>query len=355
MGTINALGLEAKDITQGGESARHMNGTNLRSSFLISKTPYRISFFGGGTDYPVWYNENPGAVLATSIDKYCYILCRWMPPFFEHKYRIAWSQIETPQEIEEIRHPSVRETLKFMEVTNGVEIHHAGDLPAMTGVGTSSAFTVGLLNALHSLQGEKVTKMQLAVDAIHVEQDMIKENVGSQDQVTAACGGFNWIDFASDGIKVSPVRSKRLKELEGCLMLFFTGLSRTASQIAREQIEKTRDNKSILMEMYAMVDEGVKILTGNGRLSAFGKLLGESWHLKQCLSNRISTDYINHLFTNAISAGATGGKLLGAGGGGFLLFFVEPDLQAGVKKRRGSLLHVPFKFESEGSKVIFDD
>lgn len=329
-----------------------MNGTSLRSSFVISKTPYRISFVGGGTDYPAWYHDNPGAVLATSIDKYCYLLCRWLPPFLKHKHRIVWSQIETPQEIEEIRHPSVRETLKYMEITDGIEIHHAGDLPAMTGIGTSSAFTVGLLNALHSLQGERATKMQLALEAIHVEQDMIKENVGSQDQVTVAFGGFNRIDFGDD-LTITPIKSASLKELEASLMMFFTGRAREASQIAGDWIERTPINKPTLQAMYQMVAEGVKLLT-NGSLPDFGKLLDESWKLKRTLSKRVSTEYIDSLYANAISAGAIGGKLGGAGGGGFLLLFVEPDKQPAVKKRLSQLLQVPFKLEQEGSQIIFD-
>lgn len=315
----------------------------------MSKTPFRISFFGGGTDYPAWYRQNPGAVLASSINKYCYLLCRWLPPFFEHKHHIAYSQVENPQEIDEIRHPAVRETLRFLKISNGVGVHHTGDLPARAGMGTSSAFTVGFLNALYALKGIEPTKMQLALEAIHIEQDIIKENIGSQDQVTSAFGGFNRIDFSSDGINVQPI-FVGVNELQRYLMLFFTGFSRTASQIAREWIERTKNNEAILKEMHAMVGEGVNILTG-GNLSDFGKLLDKTWQLKRQLSNRISTDYIDYLYANAISTGATGGKLLGAGGGGFILFFVEPDLQARVKERLSSLLHVPFKFESLGSQV----
>ena len=331
------------------------------SSFIISRTPFRVSFFGGSTDYPAWYRENPGAVLATSVDKYCYILARWLPPFFEHKHRIVWSQIEIPQEVDEIRHPSVRETLKFMGITEGVEIHHAGDLPAMTGMGTSSAFTVGLLTALHKLKDVRTTKLTVALEAIHIEQEMIKENVGSQDQTTAAFGGFNRIDFAFKkgnerlhDIRVTPIKSKRLEELENCLMLFFTGFSRTASQVAKEQIERIPQNKTALLEMYSMVDEGERILAGDGDLTDFGRLLGESWRLKKSLSNKISSEYIDFLYHNAVTSGATGGKLLGAGGGGFLLLFVEPDKQPMVEERLSKLLQVPFKFESGGSKVIFN-
>lgn len=320
---------------------------------IISRAPYRISFFGGGTDYPAWYRDNPGAVLATSIDKYCYLICRWLPPFFEHRYSVTWSQVERVQEIDEIKHPSVREILKFMGITEGIDIHHTGDLPARAGMGTSSAFTVGLLNALYALRGIKRTKIRLALEAIHIDQNIIKENVGSQDQTTAAFGDFNRIDFTGQGIKVTPINSERLKELESCLMLFFTGFSRTASQIAKEQIEKIKENSASLLSMYQMVDEGVRILTSKTNLSDFGKLLNESWKLKRCLSDKVSTEYIDYLYSNAISAGAIGGKLLGAGGGGFMLLFVEPDLQSRVKERLASLLCVPFKFETAGSQIIF--
>lgn len=332
-------------------------------SFIIARAPYRVSFFGGGTDYPAWYRDNPGAVLATSIDKYSYILCRWLPTFFEHKYHIVYSEIERPQERDQIKHTTVREALKFLDISDGVEIHHAGDLSTRTGIGTSSAFTVALLNALYTLKGTKPNKMTLALDAIHIEQDMAKEDVGSQDQTTSAFGCFNRIDFGlrqvplniliPHDIKVTPIKSQRLKELESCLLLFFTGFSRTASQIAKRQIERVAKNRSALMEMYEMVDKGVDILTGSGSLVDFGKLLDESWRLKRSLTSIVSTEYIDYLYANAIGAGAVGGKLLGAGGGGFLLFFVEPDLQERVKKKLSSLVHVPFKFEKDGSKVIF--
>ena len=299
--------------------------------------------------------------MATSINKYCYIICRWLPPFFEHKHRIVWSQTELPQDVAEIRHPAVREALKFLDITDGVEIHHAGDLPARTGMGTSSAFTVGLLRALYTLKRTVPSKLMLALEAIHIEQELIRENVGSQDQTTAAFGGFNRIDFAfkSDNpslhnIRVTPIKSKRVKELERCLMLFFTGFSRTADQVAKEQIERMGDNKQALREICGMVDEGINILIGSSDLANFGRLIGESWKLKKGLSPNVSTEYIDYLYANAISAGAMGGKLCGAGGGGFLLFFVEPDVQASVKERLSSLLHVPFRFENKGSHILFN-
>ncbi len=325
---------------------------------IISRTPFRISFLGGGTDYPVWYQENGGAILGTTIDKYCYITCRYLPPFFEHKHRIIYSQMERVQDIEEIRHPSARETLKFMEITEGMEIHHDGDLPARTGLGSSSSFTVGLLHALYALQGVMPSKMQLAQDAIHIEQNMIKENVGSQDQVLTAFGGINRVDFSGENnIKVLPViiKPQRLELLQNHLMLFFTGFSRTASEIAEEQIKQTPNKRRELTEMCHMVDEAVNILNGNDDLKDFGKLLHEGWQLKRSLTDKISTPYIDYVYETAIRAGAIGGKLLGAGGAGFTLFFVKPELQPKVKENLHGLLHVPFRFENSGSQIIFSE
>ena len=233
---------------------------------LIIRTPFRISFFGGGTDYPVWYKKNGGAVLGTTIDKYCYITCRYLPPFFEHKHRIVYSLSELVQEIDEIRHPSVRETMRFIGITEGVEIHHDGDLPARTGLGSSSAFTVGLLHGLYALKGIMPTKMQLAKDAIYVEQELIKESVGSQDQTLAAFGGLKHIYFTGEhNIQVEPVvmRPGRLESLQNHLMLFFTGFSRTASQIAEEQIKETPKKKKELSEMHRMVDTSIDVLNGD--------------------------------------------------------------------------------------------
>lgn len=323
---------------------------------IISRTPFRVSFFGGGTDYPVWYRENGGAVLGTTIDKYCYITCRYLPPFFEHKSRIVYSQTELVRDVDEIRHPAARETLRFMGITQGVEIHHDGDLPARTGLGSSSSFTVGLLHAFYALKGVMPSKMQLAQDAINIEQNVLKENVGSQDQVLAAYGGLNHVGFAGDGdIEVKPVavRQQRLESLQNHLMLFFTGFSRIASEIAGEQIKQTPNKKKELGEMHGMVDEAIDILNGDNDIAEFGKLLNESWQLKRSLTDKISTPHIDDIYAKAIRAGATGGKLLGAGGGGFMLFFVRPELQSEVKKSLQGLLHVPFRFENSGSQIIF--
>ena len=323
---------------------------------IISRTPFRISFFGGGTDYPAWYREYGGAVLGTTIDKYCYISCRYLPPFFKHKHRIAYSQVELVQDVDEIRHPAVREILKYMKVGHGLEIHHDGDLPARTGMGSSSAFAVGLLHVMYALKGSMLSKMQLAREAIHVEQNVIKENVGSQDQVLVAFGGFNQVEFAGQhhiGIQPVTIKPERLEQLQNHLMLFFTGFSRTASDIAQEQIKQIPTKKAELTQMRQMVDEAIDILNGDDDLAEFGKLLHESWQIKRGLTDRIATTEIDAIYETAMRAGAKGGKLLSAGGGGFILFFVTPELQQKVKENLSHLLHVPFKFENLGSQIIF--
>ncbi len=324
---------------------------------IISRTPFRISFFGGGTDYPIFYKEHGGAVLSTSINKYCYVTCRYLPPFFDYKYRIRYTQREETQTISEIKHPSVRECLSFLKFEQGVEIQHNADLPAMSGLGSSSSFTVGLLNALYALKGKMPTKRQLALEAIHVEQDRINENVGSQDQTTASFGGFNKIEFGgSQKITVYPVtlEQDRLRSLENHLMLFFTGFVRNASDIAEEQINKTAQNTAELKTMLAMVDESLNILCDNrDRLTDFGKLLHETWKLKRTLTPQITTSAIDAIYNTALKAGATGGKLLGAGGGGFMLFFVRPKFQQKVREELSNLLYVPFKFHDLGSQIIY--
>jgi len=323
---------------------------------IISRTPFRISFFGGGTDYPVWYRQHGGAVLATTIDKYCYISCRILPPFFEHTSRIVWSKIEQVKTVEEIQHPSVRECLKFLQITQGVELHHDGDLPARTGLGSSSSFTVGLLHALYGFKGIMPSKLQLARDAIRVEQDLLKESVGCQDQVMAAVGGLNHVRFLNhNAFEVSPVilEEERRVLLQRHLMLFFTGFSRNASDIAAEQIRTTAENTTPLRRMQEMVDEAIGILQGTGNLDAFGHLLHESWQLKRSLTAKISTSQIDQMYDTARRAGALGGKLLGAGGGGFLLIFARPEDQPAIQEAFGGLLCVPVRFERSGSQVIF--
>jgi len=323
---------------------------------IISRTPFRISFFGGGTDYPIWYREREGQVLSTTIDKYCYLTVRYLPPFFPHKHRIVYSKIELAKDINEILHPAVKAALNFLKIDKGMEIHHDGDLPARTGLGSSSAFTVGLLNSLYALKGIMPSKERLAKEAIYLEREILKESVGSQDQTAVAYGGFNKITFVgNDEIKVEPItlEKEKIKQLENHLMLFFTGFSRFASDVAKAQIENTPNKKRELTLMYQMVDEAVNILNENKDILEFGKLLNESWKLKKSLSDKISNPVIDSIYEKALRAGAVGGKLIGAGGGGFILLFVPPENQGKVRTELKDLLEVKFNFENEGSRIIY--
>lgn len=323
---------------------------------IISRTPFRVSFFGGGTDYPSWFDEHPGAVLATTIDKYCYITCRYLPPFFEHKSRISYSVIEHIKDnIDEIDHPAVREVLRYMNIREGVEIHHDGDLPARTGLGSSSSFTVGLLNSLYALKGSMPTQEQLAREAIYIEQELCRENVGCQDQMLAAYGGFNHIEFGGQRhlrIQKVTIGEEKLKELQSHLVLYFTGFSRTASEIVAHQLKNMPKKKTELKAMYQMVHQALEILHG-GNLVNFGKLLDESWKLKRSLSDKISTPCIDEIYSTAKRAGAIGGKLLGAGGGGFVLIFAPPERQKVIRQKLKKFLMIPIKFENLGSQIIF--
>jgi D-glycero-alpha-D-manno-heptose-7-phosphate kinase len=322
---------------------------------IISRTPFRVSFFGGGTDYPAWFEENGGSVLATSIDKYCYITCRYLPPFFEHKHRIVYSKVENVNQTEDIQHPVVRVALELAEIKEGMEIHHDGDLPARAGLGSSSAFSVGMLNSLYALKGKMIPKKHLAEKAIHLERNILKENVGSQDQIITALGGFKRIDFNTDhSFSETPVivEPERKSELENHLLLFYTGISRFASNIAKKKIANIPKKKTELGIMRQMVDEGLEIITSGQSISDFGKLLHESWKLKRELSEGITTSLIDEIYQSALSEGALGGKLLGAGGGGFMLIFARPENHINIKKRLKDLLCIPFNFEGEGSQII---
>lgn len=323
---------------------------------IVTRTPFRISFFGGGTDYPAWYHEHGGVVLATTIDKYCYISCRYLPPFFEHKHRVVYSKIENVKSIGEIEHPAVRAVLGWAKCERGLEIHHDGDLPARSGLGSSSSFTVGLVNALCALDGRYISKEDLARNAIHIEQKIIGESVGSQDQISAAYGGLNRIEFRqNDTFQVSPIilPRERLDELQNSLMFFFTGVSRIAAEIAQSKIDNFRNRVTELKRMGEMVDEAIGILQTPGiPLDEFGKLLDESWRYKRSLSDRVSTREIDQIYEEALKVGAAGGKIIGAGGGGFLLLFVRPELQDKVRSRLHHLVHVPFQFENSGSRVV---
>jgi D-glycero-alpha-D-manno-heptose-7-phosphate kinase len=323
---------------------------------IISRTPFRVSFFGGGTDYPAWYRDHGGAVLATTIDKYCYISVRELPPFFDHKWRIVYSMVENVKAVNEIAHPAVRGCLEWLNLNTGLEIHHDGDLPARSGLGSSSAFTVGLIHALRALEGRRVSKNELADDAIHVEQRVIREAVGSQDQISAAFGGFNRITFHPDGAyEVRPIilPRSRIDALQSHLMLFFTGISRTAAEVANQTISRFKERTAEMRTLRAMVDRATEIISSSSTdFDEFGRLLHESWALKRRLSDLVSTPAIDAIYDAALRAGALGGKLLGAGGGGFLLLVVRPDDHARVAAALDRLVNVPFRFESSGSQIV---
>lgn len=323
---------------------------------IISRTPFRISFFGGGTDYPAWYRKHGGAVLATTIDKYCYITCRYLPPFFEHRIRVVYSKIENCQTVDEISHPAVREVLRYLNIDRGIEIHHDGDLPARSGMGSSSSFSVGLLHALYALKGQMPNKHQLAQESIYIEQEILKETVGSQDQVSAAYGGFNIIEFPPSGdISVRPMTltQERIEELNSHLMLFYTGIIRTASNVAESYVNNIENKRQQLRIMNDLLKESITVLNKGKNITGFGELLHEAWQAKRSLSNKVSNPNVDEIYNQAIAAGAIGGKLTGAGGGGFMLLFVPPEKQMKVREKLKGLIYVPFKFEFSGSQIIF--
>jgi D-glycero-alpha-D-manno-heptose-7-phosphate kinase len=323
---------------------------------IISRTPFRISFFGGGTDYPEWYQQHGGAVLATTIDKYCYISVRELPPFFDHRFRVVYSIVENVKEIGDIQHPAVRGVLEWLGVSKGLEIHHDGDLPARSGLGSSSAFTVGLINAVHALDGRHISKEKLANEAIHVEQCVLRERVGLQDQVSAAFGGFNHIAIRQNGTyDVTPMvlPPARIQALERHLLLVFTGISRTANDVAATVVTNLKHKAAEMRTLQQMVDHAIDIVSSGGTdLIEFGNLLKEAWLLKRSLSDRVTNSTVDQLLEAALGAGAIGGKLLGAGGGGFMLLFARPEDHARVGAALGKLITVPFKFEMSGGRIV---
>jgi D-glycero-alpha-D-manno-heptose-7-phosphate kinase len=323
---------------------------------IISRTPFRISFFGGGTDYPQWFRQHGGAVIGATVNKFCYLSVRSLPPFFEHRHRIVYSLVELVREIGDIKHPAVRAVLQEMRVSDGLEIHHDADLPARSGLGSSSAFTVGLLNALHALNGRMVSKVELAREAIRIEQEVLRESVGCQDQIWAAYGGLNHIEFLRDGgFTVSPLvlPAARREELEQSLVLVFTGFSRIASEIVPEQLQQMSERQKQLEAMRAMVDDGLAILRrDNFSARDFGALMHESWRLKRELSKRIATTAVDEIYAAACEAGAYGGKLLGAGGGGFMLFVLPPEQREELRRKLAKLIHVAVRFDYAGSRIV---
>ena len=322
---------------------------------IITKTPYRISFFGGGSDYPSWYLKNGGAVLSTTIDKYIYISCRNSPPFFEHKYRIVWSHIENVKDIKNIKHRSVKELLKYFKIKKGLEIHYDGDLPSRSGMGSSSVFVVGLMNLLNNFNEKKMSKKQLAIKSINFEQNILNDTEGSQDQIAATYGGFNKIIFKTNGsFLVKPVSIKKniIQNLNKDLVLLYTGYKRTAPDIAKTYVNKLEKSKrNNILEISSFVDEALSVLKKNDLIS-FGRLLHESWLLKKNLSNSITNYKINEIYKAALNKGAVGGKLLGAGGGGFFLFYVPYSRQKKFIKYFHKLINVPFKFSLKGSEIM---
>jgi D-glycero-alpha-D-manno-heptose-7-phosphate kinase len=325
---------------------------------IICRTPVRVSFFGGGTDYPAWYRRHGGEVLGTTIDKYSYITCRYLPPFFDYRYCIAYSTLEYTKTVDEIAHPAVREAVKYLGITRGLEIHHDGDLPARGGMGSSSAFTVGLLHALYALTGRMVGKRELALESVYLEQERLKETVGSQDQVLAAYGGLNHIVFQTNGeIVVTPVTipGERMNELTSHLMLLYTGIRRTASAIADTYVRDLESRARELSAMRDLVSQSLALLNSARDIGGFGALLHEAWTLKRALGPSVSPPEVDDLYAEARRAGALGGKLTGAGGGGFFLVFAPPDRHAAIRDRLSRLIQVPFRPEFSGSQIIFAD
>ena len=324
---------------------------------IISKTPYRISFFGGGSDYPSWYNKYSGSVLSTSIDKHIYITCRFLPKFFDHKYRIVWSKIENVQNIKDIKHPIVKNLLNHLKIKDGLEIHYDGDLPASSGMGSSSAFTVGLINGLYNLLNKKITNYEIAKKAINFEQQVMKETVGSQDQLATAVGGFNKIIFNKNNrFKIIPKKNdNNINRLGNNLLLIYTGKKRIAQNVAKKYSGKlTTINKEYIDTMVQHVAEGEKIIKGNN-IDDFGKLLHSAWLTKKKLSTHISSPKIDDMYDYVIQQGALGGKLLGAGGGGFFLFYMRNELKESFLKKNKKLVNVPFKFSNRGTEILFKD
>jgi len=313
-----------------------------------------MSFFGGGTDFPDFYKKHGGSVISTTFDKYCYVMVRHLPPFFEYRTELVYSKTERVKEIGEIVHPAIREAMKYMDM-HDLRVGYEADLPARSGLGTSSSFAVGMLNAFYALKGKYADKRKLADEAIYLERTLCAEKGGVQDQIAASFGGFNRIDFSADGYQVNPIilSAERKAALNQNLMLFFTGLSRFSSDVQVAYEKKLEDKKNELLEMLSLVDDAQNILTGKGDLNEFGRLLDVSWQLKRGITNEITTESIDHLYAAAMAAGALGGKLLGAGGGGFLLLYVEPERQNDVRQALSSLMQVPFSFENDGTRVLY--
>lgn len=326
---------------------------------IVTRTPLRISFLGGGTDYPDHFRHHGGQTLGASINRYSYVTVKALVDLFEHSIRVGYSRTELVKSVDDIEHPAVRACLRFVNIDRHVEIDYVGDLPARSGLGSSSSFTVGLLHALHAFKGEPVSPVQLAAEAVHVEQELMRERVGVQDQYLCALGGLRHVRCAADGIAAGAVSvpAGRLADLERSLLLLYTGLRRDSHDVLAEQIDNTRSGvaKHALDQMSRLVDEGLEVLVSPHRpLSEFGGLLHQTWCLKRTLSTKVSTATIDRWYERARAAGAVGGKLLGAGAGGFLLLLVAPDRQDEVCRAVPDMRAVPFRFETEGSRVLLN-
>lgn len=322
---------------------------------IITKTPFRMSFFGGGTDMEYYFKENNGAVLSTTFDKYCYVNVRHLPRFFDYSTEITYSKTERVTNVEDINHPAIREAMKFLDMQE-IRLTYEADLPARSGLGTSSSFAVGMLNAFYALKGKYVDKKKLADEAIHLERVLCNEAGGWQDQIAASFGGFNRINFGPDGYEVLPViiSPERKRQLNDNLMMYFTGFTRFSSEVQKANFESSPIDKNVyLKKMYELVDEAEQVLVDKTRdLDDFGRLLDTTWKLKKQTGGSISTNCIDELYARGIEAGALGGKLLGAGGGGFLVFYVQPEKQEAVKEAMNDLMYIPFEFENGGTRVI---
>ncbi len=324
---------------------------------IISKTPYRISFFGGGSDYPSWYSKYGGTVLSTTINKYLYISCRNLPPFFDHKYRIVWSKIENVKKINDIKHRAIKELLNYYKCKSGVEIHYDGDLPAKSGIGSSSSFVVGSINALSKFNNYNINKKKLAEDSIYFEQKVLNEVVGSQDQIAASYGGFNRIFFKrNNSFKVKKIKkTKNIKKLENNLLLVYTSINRSAHKIASNYVNKlTKSKKEYIKNITEHAEEGEKLLY-SGNIDDFGKLLHSAWMMKKKLDKSISNKKIDQLYNLALKNGALGGKILGAGGGGFLLLYMKKKNRIKFLNKNKNIIHIPFKFSNKGSELFIMD
>ena len=322
---------------------------------IITQTPFRMSFFGGGTDFPGYFRDNPGAVIATTFDKYCYVNVRHLPRFFDYSSELTYSKTERVSSIDEIEHPLIREAMRDLKM-HEIRLIYEADLPSRSGLGTSSSFAVGMLLAFHALKSEHVGSQELADSAIRLERVLCNEAGGWQDQIAVAFGGLNRIDFAGDGYTVSPIvcSDERKAELDSNLMLFFTGFSRFSADIQRETVASLGANAGTLAEMYGIVNRAQEILVSRETpLLEFGKLLDETWQLKKSLNSQVTNDRVDQIYARACSAGAAGGKLLGAGNGGFLLFYAEPDARASVRAALSDLLEVPFSFEGQGPRILY--